>query len=183
MTEVTSKPVQVSFDAQDPLPESDWTFRRWFTYVSSAVQAVGVAVLIWAIYQVALSMAALNSVDGLLRVVNHLARLAFYLIVLIATDKILYMIAPSAEQATKMIQTASMFKKGVEFRSKQTATTSPDGATGTTMQEVNTSVPESNDVPASPDPIGGSGSEDRPGAEAPSGRGVDSIPDEPPNSR
>lgn len=183
MTEVTSAPPQVQLDQQDPLPESNWTWRRGFTYVSSIVEAAACGVLLWMLYHIAGMLHDMRSLDGLLRIAGYLARIAFYLILLIATDKILYMIAPSAEQATKMIQTASMFKHGVEFRAKQSATSSADGSTGASTTEITS---------ARSGPSGGTDtastgiaqpSADAAASPAPAPASAPSLPDLPPSQR
>jgi inner membrane protein involved in colicin E2 resistance len=81
-------------DPQDPLPESTWTFRRWFTYGVTVASLAGVG---WIIHKLA---------DG-----QHLAGVAYGLIGLSALLATYYLIAPSAEHVVKIIRLASLIKR------------------------------------------------------------------------
>jgi hypothetical protein len=92
-------------DPQDPLPESNWKYRRRFAFVALALYAVLRGFAIWHTREA--------SAWGLDLV-------CFAIIVC-------YMIAPSGEQAVKMIQTVSALKGGVSFNT----TSAVDAAAGT----------------------------------------------------
>jgi hypothetical protein len=106
-------------DPQDPLPESDFRFRRYFSYglilLLVAMLAIGGAM----VGDAALANKSETAIEGLIQILwwNQ------FLIGLIATY---YLLAPSAEQITKMIQVAGALKAGVNFRSSARA----DGPSG-----------------------------------------------------
>lgn len=83
----------------DPLPESNFIWRRWFSYVL----AVGL-------------MAFVGWIIALLNTPKELANLGFWLLVLLWWVVTYYMIAPSAEQIARIIQSArvAMFGKNSE---------------------------------------------------------------------
>ncbi|CAB4157182.1 hypothetical protein UFOVP679_6 [uncultured Caudovirales phage] len=80
---------------QDPLPEANWTFRRWLTFV---LTAVSLGLVAWIIHK-------LN--DG-----GPLAGVAYGLISLCALVVTYYLIAPSAEHITRIIQSAAIVRGG-----------------------------------------------------------------------
>lgn len=117
----TASPPQTAVaDPQDPLPESNWFWRRVFVGVICAA----LLALVWyrteVIGQAALSGKA-GAVDGLV----DLLKLSLYLTGLVI---MLYLIAPSAEQAGKWLATISAWKGGVSTTSTSKATAS-DGST------------------------------------------------------
>lgn len=71
-----------------------------------------------------------SSVDIVRDSIKALASLGFWMLVVIIIDRVLYLIAPSAEQAAKMMATVSAWKGGISTTS--TATTSGPGGTATT---------------------------------------------------
>jgi inner membrane protein involved in colicin E2 resistance len=73
-------------DPQDPLPEAQWTFRRWFTYGVTIASLSGVG---WTIHKIA---------DG-----AHLAGVAYALVGLCALLATYYLIAPSAEHVVRLL--------------------------------------------------------------------------------
>lgn len=101
MSEATEASPAAILDPQDPLPESNWIPRRWFAFIS----LVG--------------LFTIKGFETLLDRQNWLTD------VLIFTIIVCYMIAPSAEQATKMIQMASLFRHGVSFKSETRASATP----------------------------------------------------------
>lgn len=135
----TSPPATV--DPQDPLPESNWVWRRIFVFVFGSIAMLGVAAVLWIIWTLGnntlnlISLlgairdgAALNGAIGVVSdSVKALASLGFWLIVVVMVDRALYLIAPSAEQAAKMMATVSAWKGGVSTTSTSRAT-APDGS-------------------------------------------------------
>jgi len=81
-------------DHRDPLPESQWKFRRAFTYVISIVSLFLVG---WIVHKLA---------EG-----EHLAGVAYGLIGLCALLATYYLIAPSAEALAKIIGHFSAMRK------------------------------------------------------------------------
>lgn len=94
-----------SVDLQDPLPESTFFYRRVFSY---AVSVALLGLLGFVIYQI--DEAA------------ELREVALYLCLLLFIVITYYMIAPSAEQVVKMLQTAKLFASGVRMRQESEAT-------------------------------------------------------------
>jgi hypothetical protein len=129
-------------DPQDPLPESNWVWRRVFVFLFGGLAIGGVALvllMIWGIGEETLKIVArlggirdVRALDSALDVVaesiKSLASLGFWLIILVMVDRILYLIAPSAEQAAKMMATVSAWKAGISTTSTARAT-APDGST------------------------------------------------------
>lgn len=118
MTSTSSpdKPAGLVADPQDPLPESDWGPRRWFAFLSLFATVVLAAVSLQK-----------NGV-GISWVISFGMLNAF-----------LYLVAPSGEQAVKMIVAGSAMKAGVSFRTSSNVTT-PDG-TATASSSATPSAP------------------------------------------
>lgn len=114
----------VRLDPQDPLPESNWIPRRWFAFLG------GAALLILFGYAIK----------------NHEPGFAWPLAVVVSLLVICYLIAPSAEQFGKIVQTAAALRAGVAFHSSTTASAGDASATSTAAA-VPPPVP-----PAEPDP-------------------------------
>ena len=79
------------------LPESNFKWRRIFSYATATSLLVLVGWIIWQID------------DG-----SHLADIAFWLIIAHWWVVTYYMVAPSAEQIARIIQSARLFGKGEE---------------------------------------------------------------------
>ncbi len=117
-------------DPQDPLPEANWLWRRVFTFACLAaafIVAIGLAIalnrIVGNIVQRIDSMDARNVAQITVVAINAILRmftLMFYVVIVIATY---YFIAPSAEQITKMIQTAGLLKHGVQIATRAVAAT------------------------------------------------------------
>lgn len=112
-----------SVDVQDPLPESNFLYRRVFSW---AFTLIILGLLGYVIHT--LSVAAAGDAPG---GVLALAKIALNLIYLVALIVTYYMLAPSAEQMVRMIKMASMFTKGVTTTTRSTAQ-GPDGAATST---------------------------------------------------
>lgn len=97
-------------DAQDPLPESNWIPRRWFSFLGFW------SVLLMEVY--ALRLGAPSGVQ-------------IALVILAALIAVLYLVAPSAEQFGRIVQHASALRSGVVFKS----TSSADVSAGTVSTE------------------------------------------------
>ena len=81
-------------DPQDPLPESQWLWRRIYTYVAT-VACLGLVG--WIVHKLA---------DG-----KHLAGIAYGLIGLSALLATYYLIAPAAEHIVRAIQRVALLKR------------------------------------------------------------------------
>jgi len=108
MTDQLQTPAIV--DLQDPLPESNWFWRRVFTFVSVIVIF---GILIYTIIELA-RIAELDPRVG----INALLDLCLRLLWLQFIFVLFYMVAPSAEQVVKMIQTAGLLRSGVQMASR-----------------------------------------------------------------
>ena len=91
-------------DLQDPLPEGSFFYRRWYSYVLTASL---IGLLAFTIWQISDS--------------NELRRIALYECVLLFCISTYYMIAPSAEQVVKMLQTVKLSLGNLTARSDQAA--------------------------------------------------------------
>lgn len=91
-------------DIQDPLPESTFFYRRVFSYVLSVAFVALLAFVIWR-----------------MDTASELRQVALYLSLLLWFTITYYMVAPSAEQIVKMLQTAKMFISGVRLNTSATA--------------------------------------------------------------
>lgn len=136
----------VTVDPQDPLPESNWVFRRWFVFGGEIVRLAMLAWILTIVGQVALS-------DGG-AAVDKLYRLAKWLILLSLVDRVLYLIAPSAEQATKMFATVAAWRSGISTSTRSEVSTpnvtaSASTTTGPAMGGVDPAQPI---APAPPQP-------------------------------
>jgi putative chitinase len=124
---VIAGPPSTSADPQDPLPESNWFYRRLLTFAGIALCALGLAIILAILYRLA-TLAALspdtpNATQVQLHTIEALYNLGFWLVIIILVNLTLYMIAPSAEQATKMLATVSALKGGVAFSSRAAVAT------------------------------------------------------------
>lgn len=102
-------------DVQDPLPETNWFWRRVYTFVLSLV-SVG---MIWY---------GLEAVQraGDMASVYKITRYMIGVHVLLIT---FYMVAPSAEQMVKLIQAAKLLQAGVPISRRATVETPQGGRT------------------------------------------------------
>jgi hypothetical protein len=91
VTEAATQPVKAT--SVDPLAHSNWKGRRAYAY---AVTAVLLAIMAYAVYY---------EKTGTLDVLAWL----------LSTMFVLWMVAPSAEQAVKMLATAAALRSGVAF--------------------------------------------------------------------
>jgi hypothetical protein len=107
-------PQTATADPQDPLPESNWFWRRLFVGVICAA----LLALVWYRTEV-IGQAALDGKEGAVDGLVSLLKLSLYLTGLVI---MLYLIAPSAEQAGKWLATISAWKSGVSTTSTSKAT-------------------------------------------------------------
>jgi hypothetical protein len=110
-------------DPQDPLPESNWFWRRIFVGVICAT----LLFLVWW-YADAIAKVALQDGKGVVESVLGLVSLLKLALYLLGMVIMLYLIAPSAEQAGKWLATISAWKGGVST-SSQSRAVGPDGST------------------------------------------------------
>lgn len=162
-------------DPQDPLPEANWLWRRVFVFVALAL-AFGILIgLGWAVNRIVSNVVGrIDSMDAVnvaqitvvaLNVILKMFTLMFYTVIVVVTY---YMVAPSAEQITKMLQTARLLKAGVQITSKAAIRT-PE------REEQAESAAGKPPLP----PVGGAG-EAKPDSVAPdTGQPPEALPDAP----
>lgn len=108
-------------DVQDPLPEPSWLWRRIYTFVLSLLS-------LGFVWYGAEAMFILKRPDELFAITR-------YMIGILAVLILFYMVAPSAEQITKMIQASKTLRSGVEM-TRKASSEAPDG----TRTEVETTA-------------------------------------------
>ena len=96
-------PPAVEVDVQDPLPESNFFWRRIFAYVLSSLLLGLLAYVVFKMTQP-----------------ESLRTAALYLSILLWFSMTYYMIAPSAEQVTRIIQAAKILRSGVSMTRRAT---------------------------------------------------------------
>lgn len=116
-------------DAQDPLPESNFFWRRLYSYIAT-FSIWGL--LVFVIYKM--------EDAGSLRTV------ALYLSMLLWFTITYYMIAPSAEQITRIIQAARTMRSGVPLTRRTTVDTPQGGHTEVETTAGYPEAPESDDA-------------------------------------
>lgn len=110
-------------DIQDPLPESTWRWRRAFVYVVTLFIAGQTHRAVGRLADIAVVKPDI----GVPAFVDLIHWLLFTLILMVTY----YLVAPSAEQITKMIQTARSLREGVVF-SGAAKVAGPSGTAETT---------------------------------------------------
>lgn len=149
-----------SVDAQDPLPESNWTFRRLLAFL---------IVALWGFNTIVTGDRIAGSGADPLAVVTGLLNFQHWNTAVLVIIVLLYMVAPSAEQVVKMMQTVGALKAGVNFAATQTATSPAGGAAGAqTLAGKDVTPPAPPPGPAIP-PVG----TELPVSEAPAYEGPD----------
>lgn len=122
----SGNPVHTQVDVQDPLPETNWFWRRVYTFVLSLV-SVG---MIWYGLE---SVTRAGDMDSVYKITRYMIGVHVLLITF-------YMVAPSAEQMVKLIQAAKLLQAGVPVTRRATVQT-PQG--GRTEVETTAGYPDS----------------------------------------
>ncbi|WLJ71144.1 hypothetical protein [Sphingomonas phage Carli] len=120
---------QPALDIQDPLPEANWLWRRVFTFVAViAIFAILIGLAIATNRIVGNVVGRIDTMSAVavaeiakqaLVVIMRMFTLMFWALMVTVTY---YMIAPSAEQITKMLQTAGLLKAGVQIAQRSVET-------------------------------------------------------------
>lgn len=118
-----------ALDLQDPLPEANWLWRRVFTFIAvGAIFAILIGLAIATNRIVGNVVGRIDTMNAqavaeiakqALVVILRMFTLMFWALMVTITY---YMIAPSAEQITKMLQTAGLLKAGVQMASRTVET-------------------------------------------------------------
>jgi hypothetical protein len=116
-------------ETHDPLPESNWLWRRVFIFAVTTVTVIG----IWMMVQAMINQAGVQPpliVGAFVKIIGWLLLLVWFL----ATY---YMIAPTGEQIVKMWQSVTAWKSGIGTTVSQIAR----GADGSTATATTTTGP------------------------------------------
>lgn len=105
----TDDPATAQVDVQDPLPETNWFWRRVYTFVLSLV-SIG---MVW--YGL-VALHSMNQPDAIYRVTRYMIGVHVLLVTY-------YMVAPSAEQIVKIVQAAKLLRAGVPITRRATVST------------------------------------------------------------
>lgn len=111
----TADPAASRVDVQDPLPETNWFWRRVYTFALSLISVAFIWFGVEALYD--------------MRQPQHVFSVTRYMIgvhVLLITY---YMLAPSAEQMVKLIQSARLLRSGVPITRSAVVETPQGGRT------------------------------------------------------
>lgn len=135
--QASADPATARVDVQDPLPETNWFWRRVYTFALSLISVA----FIW------FGLEALNSMREP-QLVYSVTRYMIGVHVLLIT---FYMLAPSAEQIVKLIQAAKLLHAGVPMTRSAVVQTPQGGRTEvkTTAGAVDAPAPQ-NRVPEPP---------------------------------
>lgn len=132
--QVTANPATARVDVQDPLPETNWLWRRLFTFIFALISVVLITYALQSLHQ--------------MQDADKVYRMGRYMIGVHVLLMTYYMLAPSAEQMVKLIQSARLIREGATI-SRTAAVETPEGA----RTEVSTTAGPA----ATPPTQGGSG--------------------------
>ncbi len=124
-------------DPQDPLPESNWTWRRILVLAGEVARTAALAYILWVLAEAALS--------GSVIAIKFLHELARLILLYGLIDRLLYLVAPSFEQIIRAGQLVAAVKAGLSFRSVAKA----EGPAGSAVSDL-TAGPAAPAVPATP---------------------------------
>ena len=134
---IADNPATASIDAQDPLPEQDWTWRRAYTYALTITACIGVGYTLHALRDT-------GDIEALYGV-------AWWMLAIIAMLATYYMVAPSAEQIVKLIQAAKLLQAGIPMTRSAVVQTAQGGRAEVTTTAGAQEAPEAtNRAPAAP---------------------------------
>lgn len=123
---------EVKLDPQDPLPETDWRWRRSFVYALTLILCAFISYAITSLHY---------QQDA--EAVYQIAVRLIYLVAMLATY---YMVAPSAEQIVHLVQAARTLRAGVPFATRSKVENKETG------HVVTTEVAAGSDAVAPPPP-------------------------------
>ncbi len=141
-TEATAKPPGPEIASQDPLPESNWFFRRWL--------AIGTSVFVGVLHLLILTgiwLMSLASPAAALASINAFLVFGCWLVCFNTMSYLLYLVAPSAEQAGKWMASIALLRGGGLITTHSKAET-PEGKVEATTTTTGGSPAEP--VPATP---------------------------------
>lgn len=98
-------------DLQDPLPESNWLWRRVYTFAVTGI----ILFFMWGGLDRIGKVAVVAPAQG----IPALLSISKWLVVLCWFSITYYLLAPSAEQVTKMFKTATLLRSGVQLATRR----------------------------------------------------------------
>lgn len=123
MTDTPTPPALT--DMQDPLPESNWLWRRVLTFMAITIVFLLMAALAYAVHRIVggvieriEGMSAQAVSDITIRALGVIEKMFGWLYWCLLVVVTYYMVAPSAEQIAKMISAVSLLKGGVKTSSR-----------------------------------------------------------------
>lgn len=141
---------QVIADMQDPLPESNWLWRRVLTFLAIVVIFCLMSGLAYAVHRIVGgvigridNMSAQAVADITVRALGVIERMFGWMYWSLLVVVTYYMVAPSAEQIAKMIGAVALLKGGVGTASRTTRT----DREGKTEVASTTGIPPTPQVP------------------------------------
>jgi hypothetical protein len=111
--EASAPPPTVLVDPQDPLPESNWLWRRVFVFAVTGILLAMLWIKIDIVGDVALKGSE-TAIAGLIAILK-------LMVYLVGLSMLLYIAGASMEQITKLIQTGSLFRRGFSTQTVQRA--------------------------------------------------------------
>jgi hypothetical protein len=118
MTETVASPPP-TVETHDPIPESNWLWRRVFVFALCTVICIGIWVMVITMVNLAGGNPSL--------IVGAFVKIIGWLLLLVWFAMTYYIVGTSGEQVVKIVQTAGLFKSGITQAVTQTAT-SADGS-------------------------------------------------------
>jgi hypothetical protein len=104
MTDIVSAPPP-TVESHDPIPESNWFWRRVFVFALCTVVCVGIWVMVITMVNLAGNNPSL--------IVGAFVKIIGWLLLLVWFAMTYYIVGTSGEQVVKIVQTAGMFKQGI----------------------------------------------------------------------
>lgn len=136
MADTVAPPPQVQ--SHDPIPESNWFWRRVFVFALCTVVCIGV----WTMVITMVNLAG----DHSDLIVGAFVKIIGWLLLLVWFAMTYYIVGTSGEQVVKIVQTAGMFKTGLT----QTVTQVATGADGSKATATTTTGPAAAVAPIVP---------------------------------
>jgi hypothetical protein len=127
VTDVATPPPSV--ETHDPIPESNWFWRRVFVFAVCTMVCIGV----WGMVITMVHLAG----DNPALIVNAFVKIIMWLLLFAWFAMTYYIVGTSGEQVVKIVQTAGMFKSGLS----QTVTQIAEGADGSKATAQTTTGP------------------------------------------
>lgn len=139
MSDIAAAPPPV-VETHDPIPESNWFWRRVFVFALCTVVCIGVWVMV-----ITMVNLAGNNPD---LIVGAFVKIIGWLLLLVWFAMTYYIVGTSGEQVVKIVQTAGLFKQGVVSTVTKIAE-GPDGSKASSSTTTGAAPPSLAPVAAS----------------------------------